>query len=143
MAAQSYANHTRWFPVHHFVAVPILVANFAWRARVAIAHPSSETIWNAVLAVGLVALLIAARMQALAVQNRVVRLETRLRLERVLPPDLAARIDELTLRQLIGLRFASDAELPALVRRALAGELATSDAIKREIRSWQPDTLRV
>lgn len=142
MAAQSYANHTRWNPVHHFVAAPILGANLVWRAMQAVRHPTGETIWGAVVAVGLVALVVAARLQALTVQNRVIRLETRLRLERVLPPDLAARVPELRLGQLLGLRFASDAELPALVRRVLAGELTTADAIKREVKDWQPDHLR-
>ena len=139
---QSYANHTRWFAAHHFVAAPVLGVNVAWRAWQALRQPTGETIWTAVVAAALVALLIAARRQSLTVQNRVVRLETRLRLERVLPADLAARIGELHLRQLLGLRFASDAELPLLVRRALDGELATADAIKREVKDWQPDHLR-
>ncbi len=141
-APQSYANHTRWNPLHHFVAVPILAANLVWRVLQAVRHPSGETWWGAVLAFGLLAGLVAARLQALTVQNRVVRLETRLRLERVLTPDLAARVGELRLGQLLGLRFASDAELPALGRRSLAGELATAGAIKREVKDWQPDYLR-
>jgi hypothetical protein len=141
-STQSYANHTRWYPVHHFVAAPIIAANLVWRTMQAVRQPTGETIWTAVVALGLVALLVAARMQALTVQNRVVRLEMRLRLATVLPPDLAARVGELRLRQLLGLRFASDAELPELVRRALAGELASADAIKREVKSWQPDHLR-
>jgi hypothetical protein len=77
------------------------------------------------------------------VQNRVVGLETRLRLATMLPSELRMRIPELRMRQLIGLRFASDGELPALVERCLAGELRTSDQIKREIREWRADWQRV
>jgi hypothetical protein len=83
------------------------------------------------------------RNYAVTVQNRIVRLETRLRLERVLPPDLAGRVMELTLPQLVGLRFASDAELPDLVRKVLADHLATADEIKRLVKVWQADHLRV
>ena len=75
-------------------------------------------------------------------QNRLIALEMRLRLAATLPPELRTRIPELRLRHLIGLRFAGDAELPGLVERCLRGELATADAIKREIREWRPDFAR-
>jgi len=76
------------------------------------------------------------------VQDRVIRLEMRLKLRGLLPPDLQPRINELTPRQLVALRFASDAELPDLVREVLAGKLATSKEIKMRVRSWQSDWLR-
>jgi hypothetical protein len=77
------------------------------------------------------------------VQNRLIRLEMRLRLREVLPAPLAARIPELTVRQLIALRFAGDAELPALVERTLKGDFAKPRDIKRAVTDWQADYLRV
>jgi len=93
-------------------------------------------------AAGLVGGLTAARLMALTVQDRVIRLEMRLRLREVLPADLQARIPELTPRQLIGLRFASDAELPQLMRQVLAGSLGNTTEIKKAITQWQGDYLR-
>ncbi|MEX2182487.1 MAG: DUF6526 family protein [Gemmatimonadaceae bacterium] len=140
---QTFENHRRWFPLYHFVVGPIL-----WiYAAHSIAHTYQdfnavhvmETLWVLAIAVGA----IVARMMALRVQNRLVRLEMRLRLRELLPAPLAARIPELTTRQLIGLRFAGDAELPALVERTLAGEFPNTRAIKRAVTDWQPDYMRV
>jgi hypothetical protein len=140
--AQTYANHRRYFPLFHYVALPILVANVV----VALAHawrrPSFWNAWLVVVSAGLVAGIVASRASTLLVQNRLIGLEMRLRLAAVLPPELRARISELRLRQLVGLRFAGDEELPALVERCLQGELATADAVKREIRHWRPDYVR-
>ena len=94
------------------------------------------------MALALVGVSTSARTMALTVQNRVVRLEQWVRLGAVLPPDMRSRIGELPLRHLIALRFASDDELPDLVRRCLSGELRTADAVKREIREWRGDYLR-
>ena len=139
---QSYANHRRWYLLYHFVAQPILVANLVVAVRRAVVMPTHANWWGVVVAVGLEALAVAARTMALTVQNRVVRLEQWIRLGAVLPPDLKPRVSELRLGQLLGLRFASDAELPDLVRRCLAGELRGADQVKREVKSWQPDHLR-
>jgi hypothetical protein len=140
--AQQYATHRRWNPLVHFVLTPLLLANIGVAAVALVRAPSALTAWAAVMAVALGLLSLAARQQALAVQNRVIRLEMWLRLARVLPADLAARVHELRLAHLVGLRFASDAELPGLVRQCLAGELRGADAVKRAVRDWQPDTLR-
>jgi hypothetical protein len=78
----------------------------------------------------------------MGVQDRVIRLEESLRLSRLLPPELQSRIDELRVRHLVALRFASDGEVTDLVRRVLGGELTTPDAIKRSIKVWRPDHLR-
>lgn len=139
--SQRYATHRRFFPLFHFVAAPLLYANLGYRVWAA-RRAGGEAWWDVALAAGLVALLFAARMMALQVQNRVIRLEQRLRFARVLPPDLERQAERLALRQVIALRFASDEELPSLVRRCLAGELTGPDEIKREVRDWQPDTLR-
>lgn len=139
---QSYATHRRHFPLFHYVALPILLANVAVAVGHAIRRPSMWNAWLVVLSLGLVAGLVASRASTLYVQNRLIALEMRLRLAATLPPELRARIPELRLRHLIGLRFAGDAELPGLVERCLRGELATADAIKREIRDWRPDFAR-
>lgn len=139
---QSYATHRRLFPLFHYVALPILLANVAVAVGHAIRRPSMWNAWLVVVSLGLVAGLVASRASTLYVQNRVIALEMRLRLAATLPPELRTRIPELRLRQLIGLRFAGDGELPALVERCLRGELATADAIKREIRDWRPDFAR-
>jgi hypothetical protein len=141
-AGQTYANHARFFPLFHFFAAPILIANFLWALWQLIRTPSLSTGWGAIFAAGLVGGLTAARLMALTVQDRLIRLEMRLRLREVLPPDLQARIPELTARQLVGLRFASDAELPELVRRVLTGSLESPADIKKAVTHWQGDYLR-
>jgi hypothetical protein len=140
--AQSYATHRRWFPLHHFVVIPLLALNLGIAVRRVMHTPTYGNWWTVVMAI--VFLLIAnnARVMALTVQNRVIRLEQWMRLGALLPADLKPRIPELRLGQLVGLRFASDAEVPDLMRRCLAGELTESDQVKREIRDWQPDFLR-
>jgi len=140
---QNYANHRRWFALYHFFAMPVLLANLVVQSVQAIRTPTLERVWSAVVALALVGGLVAARAMALIVQNRLVGLEMRLRLAATLPAELRPRIPELRLRQLIGLRFASDEELPALVARCLDGELRTADQIKRQIVHWRPDWQRV
>lgn len=139
---QTYRSHRKWTPLYHFVAQPILVANVVVSAVAAARRPSGTRFWALAVALAIEALAIAARAMALTVQNRVVRLEQRLRLEQVLPAELLPDARRLGTRQLIGLRFASDDELPELVRRVARGELATTDAIKRAVTDWQPDHLR-
>ena len=139
---QTYANHRRYFPLFHYVALPILLANVVVTVAHAIRQPSAFNAWLVVLALGLVSGLIAIRASALIVQNRLIALEMRLRLASSLAPDLRSRIPELHLRHLVGLRFAGDAELPVLVERCLSGELPSTDAVKREVREWRPDYLR-
>ena len=142
-AVQSYSNHRRSFPLYHFVALPILGANVAVTIVQAARHPDPASAWSVVVALALVAGLVANRASALIVQGRVIGLEMRLRLAASLSPELRSRIPDLRLRQLIGLRFAGDDELPTLVERCLRGELSTADAVKREIRDWRPDFVRV
>ena len=94
------------------------------------------------MAVTLLVAAFAARTQTLTVQNRVIRLEERLRYASVLPADTAARASNLPLEQIIALRFASDAELPALVTEVLGGGVSDPKAIKQKVRNWRPDFLR-
>ena len=141
-SGQTYNSHVRWFPLFHFIVAPILLLNVIVRAYKLYRVPSRLDIWELVIAIALVALALAARVMALAVQDRVIRLEMRLRLRDTLPADLQARIPELTRDHLCALRFASDAELPALTRKILAGELKSRDDIKKSVSQWQGDYLR-
>lgn len=139
---QSYADHRRYFALYHYVALPILLANLVVATVHAVRFPSAWTIWFVIVSLGIVAAVIASRTSTLIVQSRLIALEMRLRLAATLSPDLRSRISELRLEQLVGLRFAGDAELPTLVERCLRGELTTADAVKREVRDWRPDFLR-
>lgn len=138
---QSYSNHRRYYPWHHFVVQPILGLNFAIEIQRLVRDPSSSRWWAVILAMGLLLLSLTARAMALKAQDRVIRLEENFRLSR-LQVDQAA-IDSLRPGQLIALRFASDAEVPDLVRRINAGELTKGDEIKKSIRAWRADYLRV
>jgi multisubunit Na+/H+ antiporter MnhB subunit len=140
---QNFANHKRNFPLFHFVAAPLLAIYLLYAIFALVRAPSLATVMAVVLAAGVVAMLFASRLMALTVQNRVIRLEMTLRLERVLGPVAAAdALARLPLGRLIALRFASDAELPGLIARVLSQELVTSSQVKQAIREWQPDLLR-
>jgi hypothetical protein len=139
---QSYANHRRVFPLYHLFALPVLLAHVAVTLVGALREPTLWTFWMVVVAIGLVAAVVANRASTLIVQNRVIGLEMRLRLATVLPVDLCQRIPELDIKQLVGLRYAGDAEVIGLVERCLRGELTTADAVKRAVRQWRPDYVR-
>ncbi|HEX6058778.1 MAG TPA: DUF6526 family protein [Gemmatimonadaceae bacterium] len=140
--AQSYANHRRYFPLFHYFALPILSVHVVVTTTGLLRHPSLEAAWSVLVALALLGGIVANRASALIVQSRVIRLETTLRLTRVLPAGLRARITELRLGQLVALRFASDEELPCLVERCLSGELRSVEDVKRAITAWQPDYVR-
>ena len=142
MAEQTYRNHVRWLPPFHFFALPVLLVNVLYEARRLYLGPSLATGWAVIVAAALLTVCFLARVEALLAQDRVIRLEMRLRLARVLPTDLHERISDLTVRQLIGLRFASDGELPDLVRTVLTDNTGEKD-IKKMIKQWEPDTCRV
>jgi len=139
---QDYANHRRVNPLYHLVAVPIFVGNFGVAAVHLYRDPSADSAWRLVVAFGMLALLGVVRLQAVMVQDRIIRLEERLRLQ-ALAPEFAGQIDRLSRRQVAALRFAGDEELPALARRVFAGEFATNGDIKRAVTHWRPDHMRV
>lgn len=139
---QSYKNHTRNLPAFHFFVLPVLLLNVLNTARYVWRTPNLGTVFALVVAAALLTLGFVSRTQALTVQNRVIRLEMRLRLRQILPPDLQAHIHALTPGQLIALRFASDDELAELVREVVAGKLQTSKDIKLRVKNWQADYLR-
>lgn len=139
---QTYSNHTRIDPAFHYFLAPVLLITLVATVVHLVRHPHLGSVWHVVLALALVVLAVKARTYALKAQDRVIRLEERLRLAALLPEPLRARIGELQIRQLIALRFASDAELPALVERALTEKL-TEKQIKQAIQNWRPDEYRV
>jgi hypothetical protein len=140
---QNYANHKRYLPLYHFIVVPLFALNFIATLVYAFRHPGAKwNWWQVVVAVALLLFVWAARLMALTVQNRVIRLEETLRLQRVLPDDLRGRVAELRTSQLIALRFCSDEELPDMCRAVLNGDVQGSDEIKRRVKTWRPDWLR-
>jgi hypothetical protein len=139
---QSYQHHTRNFPLFHFVAFPILALNFLNSLRHLYYSPYRATVWEVVVAFGLVALALPARVMALTVQDRVIRLEMQLRLARVLPADMHPLIATLKRGHFVALRFASDQELADLVRDISDGRLTTPKEIKMRVKNWQADWLR-
>ena len=139
---QNYKSHTRFLPPFHFFVIPVLLINFLNEIRHVYLEPSRHTAWVLVVALALLTLGFLSRIQALTVQDRVIRLEERLRMRQMLPPDLHQHIDALTHRQLVALRFASDAELADLVREIVGGRLSTSKEIKLRVKAWRPDWLR-
>ncbi len=142
MPIQTYKNHLRWFPPFHFFVLPVLSLNAFNAIRHVWLTPTRSTGFALLVAVALLMLALLARVMAVRVQDRVIRLEMRLRLRECLPVDLHARINELTPNQLVALRFASDAEMADIVRDVLAGRLATQKTIKLRVKDWQGDFLR-
>lgn len=143
MAEQNYSNHTRWYPLFHFVVMPLLALNFLSHLVRLIMTPSWSLFFWTILGVALILLALTARLQALKAQDRVIRLEERLRYRELLPAELAQRASGLRTGQIIALRFASDEELPGLVERTLNGEFAKNKEIKQAIKNWRADHLRV
>lgn len=141
-SGQTYKTHVRFFPPFHFFVAPVLLINVFVTGWLLYRAPSGLGVWQLIVAAALLMTAFVARVMVLAVQDRVIRLEMRLRLLGVLPPDLQPRISELTYRQLVAMRFASDAELTELVREVLEGKLATSKEIKQRVKNWQADWLR-
>jgi hypothetical protein len=140
---QTYANHVRWYPLVHFVIFPLLAVLLIWSIVDLVRDFSSDRIWNLLLVLGVVLLSFAARLQALKAQDRLIRLEEKLRYRELLSPDACERAAGLRTGQMIALRFASDEELGKLLERVLSGELTTSKEIKTAIREWRGDYLRV
>ena len=140
---QSQSNHTRWHPPFHFFLAPVLLINFIVSVVQLCRYPGWERGWWVVVSFALIVMGSLTRTNALRVQDRLIRLEERLRMSQLLPPELARQAMNLKPGQFVALRFASDEELEGLVRRVLAGELTKPADIKREIKSWRADHLRV
>ena len=139
---QSFATHRRILPLYHVVLFAVFLVNSIWSIVQLVRSPSWATVIGSAVALALLGLFYYAREFALTVQDRVIRLEMRLRLRELLPADLKERVQELSRDQLVALRFASNAELPDLVREVLTNDIRRRDDIKRRIKKWEPDDLR-
>lgn len=139
---QTYANHTRFVPLYHGFVLLTLTLNLGWAITQAVQSLSFGTVVGVLVAVALAVLAIFARTFALRVQDRVIRLEMRLRLKEVLPASMHARLNDFSIAQLVALRFASDGELPALAEKVLRDDLQDKKAIKQLVKSWQGDYAR-
>jgi hypothetical protein len=142
---QNFKNHTRFDPPWHFFIAPIFLINIVFAIWATFRHWPNHPhllIWGIVMSIVLLMAVGKARAHSIVAQDRIIRLEEKLRYQSLLPPDLLARSQALTVKQIIALRFASDAELPALVKRALDENLDPK-TIKQSITTWRPDYLRI
>lgn len=144
---QTYANHTRWNPLFHFVVMPLLLLNFlshlVWLFMAAPESGRKTLAFWTLMSFALILLGLVSRQQALKAQDRTIRLEERLRFKEILPSDLAQKASNLPTGQIIALRFAPDEELTDLVSQVIDGKLNTSKEIKMAIKNWRGDDHRV
>jgi len=140
---QTYKNHRRYVPLYHFFVEPVLILNVVVELVRLNRYHTIYKVWGVLVAIALAVFVFSARRMSLRAQDRGIRIEERARLVALLPADLRGRANDLTMSQLVGLRFASDEELPGLARCCLDGELTKADQIKKEIKSWRPDPHRV
>jgi Family of unknown function (DUF6526) len=140
---QTYSNHIRWQPSFHFFLLPVMLINVVWSIVQLVRYPGWERGWWVVVSLALVVLTALVRTNPLTAQDRIIRLEEQVRYRQLLPADLAQQTGALTIGQIIALRFASDEELAGLVRQVLEGQLTKPAEIKRAIKNWRGDTLRV
>jgi hypothetical protein len=142
MAEQSFKSHRRYIPIYHFVALPILILNVVAQVLYFLKYHTPYKLFMIVVALALAVIPFSLRTMIARVQDRVIRLEERLRLSNLLPAEMHARINDLTPGQLVGLRFAPDDEVVGLAQRCMTGELTKGEQIKKEVKNWRPDNLR-
>ena len=140
---QNFSNHTRFVPLFHYVALPILLFNFVSAVVGLFNGITFDASLHVLVAVALIIVARFARVFALKAQDRVIRLEMRLRMQELLPEDRQGRINDFTPTQMVSLRFAGDAELPELARKVLDENITKSTSIKKMITDWQGDYFRV
>ena len=140
---QNFATHRRFVPMYHFFTLPVLLVNLVYWVIPVFSSFSFGSILAALVAVALFLVALLARVFATGVQDRVIRLEERLRFGRLLPDELKSRVNEFSMHQLVGLRFAADEELPSLAKKVLDEKIEKSDDIKRLIKVWRPDLQRL
>jgi hypothetical protein len=143
MEPQNFANHTRWHPTFHFFVLPVMLINFFWAAVMFVKTPSWNAGWWIVVSLALAMLTTFVRTYSLKVQDRLIRLEEKLRYQQVLSPALAQQINALTPGQIVALRFAADEELEELVSAVTAGKFVKTKELKQAIKHWRADHFRV
>ena len=139
---QNLKNHARFDPPFHFVLLIVFLANLIISIVYVVRHPCFHSAWFVVLSVAAILALLKMRMYPMKVQDRVIRLEERLRLQALAPSEWHTQIYRLSEDQLIGLRFASDDEVVELAKQALEHNL-TRMQIKERIKDWRGDYWRV
>lgn len=140
---QTFANHTRWQPPFHFFIAPVMLINVIWSVVQFIKAPGLNSGWWIVVSVALLVLAFLVRLNSLKVQDRLIRLEEKLRYQQILSAPICQQASALNMGQIIALRFAGDDELEELVGSVLAGKLARAGDIKRAIKGWRADMFRV
>lgn len=140
---QSYKNHAKNVPLFHYVLLPILMVNLVYSLYGIWQAPGMPAVWHAVMAFAFIVTALFARVFALKAQDRLIRLEERMRMRELLPADLQPRINEFSADQLVAMRFASDGELPSLAATVLSNNIQKRDEIKKLIKQWRPDHCRV
>lgn len=141
--AQSFESHKRWLPLWHFFVIPVLLINVILVALRASQNPTRWAAWDLLVALAVFFGIFLSRLMPLIAQNRIIRMEEKTRMARLLPAELRGKEEGLSVGQYVALRFAADDEVPELVRRIHSGELKTSGDVKRAIKNWRADHLRV
>ncbi len=142
MAEQSFANHRRFVPLYHFLLAGLIAVDLVWSLVALYRDPSGATIRGVLVGLALVLVYLYSRVFALKAQDRVIRLEERLRFARLLPEDLQQRTGELSPGQWVGLRFAGDGEVVELCRLALEEGLS-GEEVKKRVQHWRADHFRL
>jgi len=140
---QTFVNHTRWQAPFHFFVAPVMLINVIWSVGSFIKDPGWNSGWWIIVSAALVVLAAMVRTNSLKVQDRLIRLEEKLRYQQLLSPALCQQAVALSPNQIIALRFAGDDELEELVTAVLAGKLTRNKEIKSAIKNWRADTFRV
>ena len=143
MESQNFANHTRWHPAFHFFILPVMLINFFWSVITFVKAPGKDSGWWIIVSVALLMLTVFVRTYSLKVQDRVIRLEERLRFQQLLSPALTQQTAALTEAQIVALPFAGDEELEELVNAAVGGKFTKTRDIKQAIKHWRADRFRV
>jgi len=140
---QTFANHTRWHPPFHFFIAPVMLINLIWSVVQFVRTPGLNSGWWIIVSLALLMLAFLVRLNSLKVQDRLIRLEEKLRYQQILSATVCQQASALNIGQMVALRFAGDDELEELVSAVLAGKLAKAGDIKRVIKGWRADTFRV
>lgn len=145
MKKQDYANHVRYYTPHHFILYPLLLALLVISVVMMYKNENESLVWKLFAVSIAISGWISFMMRqhyALTVQNRVVRLEMRVRYFQLTGKRLDLLEDRLSFGQIAALRFSSDDELPVLLQKTLDENLSPK-LIKQQIRNWNPDHMRV
>jgi len=142
MATQNNKNHARWDPWYHFFLSPMMLLNVVYWGMRLVREPDLSVAWGFIVSCGLVVAVLKLRLNALRVQDRLIRLEEQTRVRRIVGNGDSSWVDAVSVEQWIGLRFASDGEVVALAKRALEEKMERKE-IKEAIREWRPDEYRV